>query len=316
MTTICPDCSCDETIFKDNGDLHCFLCKGLPCQTCGDLSHSVCPEKNIVVEKQNTVNRCEDCHEVLLQPGQRSLTCRACGLVNEEFLLEKQWSDTQRCSAPSNAFRISGFVKNGNQKRYVNIVREEYNSRLARYNLGAHELNQLCTKAGIPKGCFTFIKYNWQKYVDMAVCHKSVKRKGVFLYCIFLGCMEAGFTRTIKEICDLCDMPLSNFRKGEKIMKEVECRRGEAEADFFYSRFIRLVQQQKMDFWLAEEMNKVFNKTKSKLACYPNDALTLAIFCFVLQIHYSFDISQISKQYKMNLAIYPEVKSIIESCLL
>ena len=315
----CPTCYCNETVLNNEKEIHCFLCNGFPCQACGDLSHSSCSSEDVIDEMDTNVivtTTCTECGKNLPQYGRRSLTCTGCGLIVEEFLQEEQWNDTQRCSVNlTSYFRISGFVKNGNQKRFVNMMREEYNSRVSRYRLGVRELNQMCTKAGIPKSCLNFIKFNWQKYVDLGVCHKSIKRRGVFLYCIFLGCMEAGVTRTIKEICDLCKLPLNCFRKGEKIMKDVKSKKMENDGDFFYSRFIRLVYNLGLDPFHANEMNNVFNKTKDKLLMYPNDAVTLSIFCWVLQLHYEFNVKQIAKQFKVNLIIFPEVKEIIEQCI-
>ena len=309
----CPTCFCDGTVLNNDDKVHCFLCDGFPCQTCGDLNHTVCSGA-VENPSASTIDKCKDCGVKLLCVGKRSLTCMNCGLVVEEFLQEEQWNDTQRCSVNlTNSFRISGFIKNGSQKKFVNIIREEYNSRVARFAHGARELNQLCQLANLPNGCLIFIKHNWQIYIDLNVTHKSMNRKGVFLYCMFLGCLEAGVTRTIKEVCDSCNLPLSCFRKGEKIMKDVKSKKMEIEKDFFYSRFIRLVHNLKLDVWHANEMNNVFNKTKSKLLGYPNDAVTLSIFCWVLQLYYDFDVKQIAKQFQINLAIFPTVKQIIES---
>ena len=312
-STTCPTCLCNETVFNSQNEIHCFLCDGFPCQTCGDLTHSICSDSEDKT-RIDEIKSCSECGKALPTFGRRSLTCTGCGLVVEEYLQEAQWNDTQRCSAKlTHGFRISGFVKNGNQRRFVNLIREEYNSRIARYTHGVHELNQLCQRANLPNGCLIFIKHNWQKYVDLNVTHKSMNRQGVFLYCIFLGCLEAGVTRTIKEFCDACKLPLSCFRKWEKIMKEVKNKKMEIEKDFFYSRFIRLVHNLKLDVWHANEMNNVFNKTKTQLLGFPNDAVTLCIFCWVLQLYYEFDVKQIAKEFRVNLAIFPEVKEIIET---
>ena len=310
----CLSC-CNETVLNNQNEPHCFLCDGFPCETCGEIGHCPCKDdSNNNNSVANVKKKCKDCGEPLPLTSRRSLTCTNCGLIVEEFLQEEQWNDTQRCSVNlTNSFRISGFVKNGTQKRFVNLIREEYNSRIARYNHGVRELKQLCQKANLPNACLIFIKHNWQNYVDLKVTHKSVNRQGVFLYCIFLGCLDAGVTRTIKEVCDACGLPLSCFRKGEKIMKEVKNKKMEIEKDFFYSRFVRLVHNLKLDPWHVNEMNNVFNKTKSKLLGLPNDAVTLSIFCWVLQLYYEFDVKQIAKHFKVNLGIFPEVKEIIEA---
>ena len=305
----------NRTILNQNHQVHCFLCNGFPCEKCASLP-TECTCISTEHENENVSTCCKECGEILPVANQRSITCKMCGYVAEEFFQQTEWVDSQRCSVLTNSFRMSGNIKSsdGKQSKFINIIREEYNSRISRYNLGVRELTELCRKAHIQKGCLIFIKHHWMKYIDLKVSHKSVNRQGVFLYCIFVGCMESGFTRTINEICIGCGLPISYFRRGEKIMRGVKIKKGETESDFFYSRFIRLVQIQQLDFFYADEMNNVFNQVKHGLLCFSNDIVTLSIFCWVLQLHFEFDVSQIAKRFNVNLMVYPEIKKIIESC--
>jgi hypothetical protein len=250
--------------------------------------------------------------------NRHNLICTTCGLVVEEFYGEQQWVDSQRCGVNTNGFRISGFVgQKGKNGHWINMVREEYNSRKSRFNLGVREIVQLCTKGNIPSGCMVYIKHIWQMYIDANVCHKSANRLGVFIYCIFLGCHDAGYTRTIKELCDSMDIPQSWFRKGEKIMKSIASKGRDSNnnENFFYSRFIRLVQNEKMPFWYATEMNEVFEKAKGQMAPFPNDSVTCCIFYWVVQQNNigDVDLKKIAKSFGNKLGIFNDVKQILNN---
>lgn len=298
---------CDNILI----DERCYLCEMKSCNICNInyFDNCECEENNELMKTNYDI--CSHCGgETLIDNSY--YVCSKCGIINKDIVYSKSWNYKTTSSSQhefdnnltntkigSENNCIMEFTDaNGNKyKKKLQTIQYQgqYNSERQKYENGIMDIKKISVLNNINESIISYVKEYWKKFMKLKKNNKGIIRRAIIANCFFYGFIESGFERTVLEICKMMDIDIKTYKKGEKIIRPILYDLSDSklnledEEDMYQNRFIRLVNEMELPFYLSSEMNDLYNQKCIALRLQNTENIIGSIFIHILDKHFNIN---------------------------
>jgi len=268
------------------------------------------------------------CAQPNLSFFQYQTICTGCGFILEDFFYETSYCDISRISTsnPLQTPLLSSLPPTKTPAIATALQpikkRTRGTSRRDCHVNDLQDIKRVCSQYNITSASQDAIMAAWNVYLLCQKARKGTNRRGVLMVCFHRGLANSGDMRTRAEICDMFDMDEAVFRRGEKIIAPF-FNNNMPMKDVFYGRFSRMVNEEKLPFFLASKMNDFFNKHFFELEIFANHITVGSVFIYVTELYHSeqmkttdtkkrMNFKKRCSDFKISLPTFMKIKSILD----
>ena len=306
------------------------------------LAKSLQPKTNINTQKVDK-SICKSCNkQTLLHDFSNGIiVCTACGVINDDQIIDEsaEWSfgadeaasggkDPARCGMPTNPFfeksgcsTIIGGPNNKNffMKKLHAQMSMDYVER-SRYHMFV-KIGRMCES--LSSSVLETVKHYYVLMANEKLSRGNV-RLGLIACCIFYACKKDKVTRSIKEICAMCDIEPTVFNNAHKIFRDImkdhipaELFEETTQVDDLITRFCGYLNfdRQKRCYFHKKisYMNNIIDKTQILIGKTPS-AITASCIFYICQKE-KIDITKkyISQQVNVSIVTINKIYQLINT---